>query len=290
MKRVFSVWMAFILWLWASFCFGLTLKDDRGESVTLSRPAQRIVSLSPHLTELVFNISAGDKLVGVVNYSDYPAQAKKIPIVGDVNRLNLEAILRLQPDLILGWKTGNAAGDLARLQQLGLNVFVTEIEKLDHIPKMFQRLGYLTGKNKEAKEQTNIFNIQLKAILAQRTKKLPRRVFFEVWHQPLITLSHQHIISQIISVCGGSNIFNGAPTIAPIVSLESVLKRNPEVIFLSGSLAQNKQVIQFWRKNKNTEAGRKNQIYSLNPDTIERPTMRILVGMQSICETLGQVQ
>lgn len=267
----------------------ITLEDDRGRVIQLKQPAQRVISLSPHLTELVYSAGAGSQLIGAVSYSDYPTQAKSLPLVGDVNRLNLEAILKLQPDLILGWKTGNSTQDIARLEQLGIPVFVTEIEKLEQIPEMIKRIGILTGRKQESTEQASLFQTQLKSILEKRSKKLPKRVFFEVWHQPLITLNQKHIISQIIQICGGTNIFANAAAIAPIVSLESVYKRNPEVIFLSGTLHQNQQIIKFWQKNKNIDAGLKNHIYSLHPDTIERPTVRILTGLQEMCSFLNQV-
>lgn len=283
---LFSFLFTLTVWNQAT---AITLEDDRGRIIQLKQPAQRVISLSPHLTELVYSAGAGSQLVGVVSYSDYPTQAKSLPLVGDVNRLNLEAILKLQPDLILGWKTGNSTQDIARLEQLGIPVFVTEIEKLEQIPEMIKRIGILTGRKQESTEQANLFQIQLKNILEKRPKKLPRRVFFEVWHQPLITLNQKHIISQIIQICGGINIFANATMIAPVVSLESVYKRNPEVIFLSGTLHQNQQITKFWQKNKNIDAGLKNRVYSLHPDTIERPTVRILTGLQEMCTFLNQV-
>lgn len=251
----------------------------------------RIITLSPHLTELVFSAGAGHKIVGAVSYSDFPKEAKSIPNIGDVNHLNFEKIIALKPTIAYAWQEGNKASDLENLKKLGIQVQTVSIKSLKDISDFILKVGSLTKTEHIARRQANLFNQKIAKLEfdynSKITKKSKKKVFFEIWHRPLMTLNKQHIITKIINRCGGNNIFANLNNIAPVVSLESIRLNKPDVIFLSGTLYQDKNVLNEWLKYTDIPAIKNKRIYFLNPDTIERPTVRLLEGYEDICTKLN---
>jgi len=177
--------------------------DDLGERVALPAPARRIVSLAPHVTELLFVAGAGGKVVGAVDYSDYPADAKAIRRVGGYSRLDFEAILALKPDLVVGWESGNGLDNLQRLKQLGLPVFVSQVGALPQLGTTIERLGALAGTPEVADPAAAEFRARLAALRARYAGRDEVSVFYAIWNRPPITVSDRHLISDVIRLCGG---------------------------------------------------------------------------------------
>lgn len=267
----------------------IELQDDRGAAVHLAAPAARIVSLAPHLTEIAFAAGAGDKLVGVVRFSDFPAAARRVPQVGDGARVDLERILTLKPDLVLAWKSGNQAGDVVRLEQLGFRVFVTEPQRLPDIPRLTRLVGALAGTLDAAERVAGAFERGIEALRAQYRVRPPVRVFYEIWHKPLLTVNRNHMISDVISLCGGVNVFADAPLLTPSVSLESVLAARPEVIVGGSSAATAEGLAAQWRGYV-VEGLRGLPVFYVAPDEIQRQTPRIAQGAKAICEALEKIR
>lgn len=268
---------------------GVALADDRGGTIALAAPAQRIVTLAPHLAEIVFAAGAGERLVGVARFSDYPQAAQRLPQVGDGSRVDLERIVTLKPDLILAWKSGNQAGDIARLEQLGFAVFVTEPDRLADIPRLLRAVGTLAGTVPAAAQAIDKFNNEINQLRNLYGRRSPLRVFYEIWHRPLLTVNGRHMISDVISLCGGRNVFANAPVQTPTVSVEAVLAARPEAILGGGSAAQEKEFAAQWRASP-VEALRRVPVFYVNPDTIQRQTPRIVEGARAICEHLEKVR
>jgi len=264
----------------------ITLSDDRGKAVSLVRPAQRIVTLAPHLTELVFAAGAGGKLVGVTAYSDFPAAATKLPLVGDSGKLDLERLIQLKPDLVLAWQTGNHPGDVAQMEKLGLSVFVTEPGKLPDIPRLLRTIGRLAGSESQAQAAAATFERALLELRTHYSTARPVSVFYEIWHEPLMTLNGRHMISDVIELCGGRNIFAALPTLTPTVSMENVLAADPEVIIASGSLYNDARLLEAWRKFPRLRAVREGQLYFIHPDLMQRQTPRLIEGARQLCAQL----
>lgn len=267
----------------------IDLQDDRGASVHLAAPAARIVSLAPHLTEIAFAAGAGDKLVGVARFSDFPAAARRVPQVGDGARVDLERILTLKPDLVLAWKSGNQAGDVVRLEQLGFRVFVTEPQRLPDIPRLTRLVGALAGTLDDAERVAGAFERGIETLRAQYRARPPVRVFYEIWHKPLLTVNRNHMISDVISLCGGVNVFADAPLLTPSVSLESVLAARPEVIVGGSSAATAEGLAAQWRGYV-VEGLKGLPVFYVAPDEIQRQTPRIAQGAKAICEALEKVR
>jgi iron complex transport system substrate-binding protein len=265
------------------------MADDRGISVQLAAPAARIVTLAPHLAEVVFAAGAGEKLVGVAQFSDFPAAAQRLPRVGDAARVDVERILQLKPDLVLAWKSGNQAGDIARLERLGLRVFVTEPLRLSDVARLIRSVGTLSGTESAAFEAAAAFGRQIASLRAQFGTRPRLRVFYEIWHRPLLTVNGEHMISDVIEACGGVNVFADAPLLTPSVSLEAVLAARPQAILGGGSAITAPDFAAQWRRYDLVGLKDVEMIY-VPPDEIQRATPRMAHGARAICDALEQVR
>lgn len=265
------------------------VEDDTGHTLRLDQSARRIVSLAPHLTELLFTLGAGDRIVGTVNYSDYPEQARTLPRVGGYNALDLERILALEPDLIVGWASGNNPADLEKLRRLGLPLFLSEPRRLSDIPQTLQRLAVLTDTVTRADRVIRDFEQKL-AGLRRFSDREPVSLFYQIWDRPLMTVNDQHIIGDVIRLCGGRNIFADAPALTPQVSEEAVLTRAPQAIVVGGLSPQHAQWLAHWRQWPQIPAVRNDHLFMINPDHLQRQSTRILQGAQTLCGMLEQVR
>jgi len=212
--------------------------DDRGTRVTLAAPAQRIVALSPHLAELAFAAGAGNRLVGAARHSDFPPAVRDLPQTGDAARVDFERVALLKPDLVLAWSSGNPAGDLARVEQLGFAVFVTEPARLADVPRLLRAIGELAGSRPAAEKAAAGFEREIATLRARNAHAARVRVFYQIWHKPLLTVNGAHVISDVIALCGGENVFADLSQLTPTISLESVLAARPEVILGGGSAGE----------------------------------------------------
>jgi len=267
----------------------ITLSDDRGIELSLATPAERIIALAPHLTEMAYAAGAGTKVVGVSRFSNFPDAARRLPQVGDAAYIDLERIVALRPDLILAWKSGNRARDVARLEQLGFRVFVTEPSRLEDIPRLLRAIGTLAGTGRAAEREADNFIIIIRELRGYYGWRRPVRVFYEIWNSPLLTVSGKHMISDVLAACGGRNVFADAPTLTPTVSVEGVLAAHPDVILGGGSAESEKKFIGLWRTSVVKEL-RDTPVFYIAPDTIQRPTPRILEGARKVCEDLQAVR
>lgn len=268
----------------------ISVKDGAGHTVTLSQPARRIVSLAPHTTENLFAAGAGAYVVGVVSYSDFPVTASKIRRVGDANSLDLEAIIALRPDLIVAWDSGNAKPQIEKLQQLGLVVYASEPRRLEDVPVDIEALGRLAGTEPVARQAAASFRAEYARLRNQYAERRPVSVFFQIWNRPLMTVSGAHLISKVINLCGGKNIFADVPALSPEVNTEAVMVADPQVIMVSSAGERRAPWLDEWRRLSQLQAVKKGRLFAVRPDLITRPTPRILEGARLICGQLDQVR
>lgn len=264
--------------------------DDTGARIAMAAPAQRIVSLAPHLTELVYAAGAGDRLVGVVEHSDFPPAARDRPRVGDYAQFDVETILRQKPDLVVAWQSGNPASAVEQLRHLGLVVFVSEPRRLVDIATTIERFGRLAGRDVQAGRAARHFRERLAALRAGYTGEPGVTVFFQFWHQPLMTINGQHLISDAIRLCGGRNIFADLKTLAPTVDEEAVLVADPEAIVVSGGDGRDVAHLAVWRRRGELTAVRRGNLFDLPPELILRHTPRILDGAERLCADLAEAR
>ncbi len=264
----------------------IVVTDDIGNTVQLDAPARRIISLAPHNTENLFFVGAGKWLVGAVSFSDYPSAAKKVPEVGRYDRVNIEAILALQPDLVVAWASGNPLKSTQRLIELGVPVFYSEPHNFADVLNNMRQFATLTGTEKQSAEPIKTLEQRYIALTEKYVDKPAVSVFYQVWNEPLITLNGKHTVSHAIHSCGGKNVFANLPIIAPTISTESVIAANPDVILISGPEKDHPHWKNEWQEWSNMNAVKNQQLVFVNPDWVTRPTARLVDGTRSICEIL----
>jgi len=270
--------------------FSIEVYDDEGSLVQLDGSAERIISLAPSLTELLYAAGAGDKIVGVVEYSDYPFAAQALPIIGRYDMLDMEKILQLQPDLVVAWQSGNPRASVNRLRELGLTVYIAEPKRLESIPSHIQRLATLAGTEKIAEEVIKDFQTKLATLSENYRTKTPIRTFYQVWDRPLISAGGNELINDIIELCGGVNIFADIELLAPKVSVESVLIRNPQAIVASGMDIERPEWLDEWLKWEQLSAVSTSSLFFVPPELLQRHTPRALVGAQRMCEQIDMTR
>jgi iron complex transport system substrate-binding protein len=282
-----------ILWgclISAQATAAISVQDDAGKTVTLAKPAQRVVSLAPHVTELLFAAGGGARIVGTVSYSDFPEAAKRIPLIGDNRQIDMERVMALKPDLLVVWQHGNSERQVEQLRQLGIPLFYSEPHKLDDIPDSVQRLGQLLGTEATAQAAAQELRQKLADLKQQYGNRSPVRLFYQVWDKPLYTLNGQHIVSDAIRLCGGENIFAKMKITAPNVGIEAVLQENPEAIINGEQRNQKGGGINIWQAYTTMTAVKRGNLFSLNGDLLSRSGPRMVAGTAALCEKLEQAR
>ena len=271
-------------------CAEIRLLDDNGDELVLAQPAQRIISLAPNITEVLFHIGAGAQIVGADEYSNYPEAAKQIQRVNNHAAANYELILSLKPDLVIAWQSGNGDKIIDPLRKLGFPVFVIETREIDQIPALFLRFGQLSGHEAIAQQRIDEFTQRLHGLRNAQTGKSVVRTFYQIWHEPLITLNGQHMVSDIIRLCGGVNVFADAIPLVPYINIESVVAADPEVIITGGSEQDQPDWLDRWQQWAGISAVQHQHIYAIPSDLMQRHSDRILEGAEMMCNYFDQVR
>jgi len=264
--------------------------DDSGQEVVLKSPARRIVSLAPHTTETLFEAGAGHLIVGTVKYADYPEAAKKIPRVGDSALLDMERIVSLRPDLIVVWLHGNSEKHLEKVRKLGIPMFYNRPNKLSEIPSSLTRLGQLAGTEPQARKSAEAFAARLAGLERRYAHRSPVSLFFQVWQKPLLTINGTQIISDVIRLCGGRNIFAEEKLLVPTVDVEAVVSADPEAVVRTGKASDVESAFDLWRKLPDFRPTATRNLVLLKTDALGRHSPRILDGAALLCEELERVR
>ncbi|WP_374325854.1 cobalamin-binding protein [Azonexus sp.] len=264
----------------------VAVRDDSGRDVRLREPARRIVALAPHIAETLFAAGAGDKLVGTVDYSDYPPAAKQVPRIGGYSRVDLEAVVALKPDLVLAWESGNNMAQADKLRALGLTVFIVQPNRIADVAGQLERFGRLAGTSTVADTAARHFRERLAALQAGNAGKPKVRTFYQIWKAPLMTVGGPQIISDAMRICGGENVFGQLDQMAPRVSLEAVIEADPEAIVATGMGDAKPEWLDDWQQWKQMTAVRRGNLFHINPDIMQRHTPRILDGTEQLCRHL----
>ena len=248
----------------------------------------RLVVLAPHLVEQLYNIDAGELIVGTVEHADYPAVAQQIPRVGNYAGLQLETILALKPDLVLYWQSGSPAADISRLQSLGIRTEAFEAKTLDDIASDLLRLGELTGQQQQATQRAAEFRLRLAKLRQQYQQQTAVTVFYELWDEPLSTIGPDAWPMQALSLCGATNIFADARSAYPQVSAEALLQRQPQLILQPTSATEARRLTDFQRRFASLQAVQLKQLAKPNADLLHRATLRTLDGVAELCQMVAR--
>lgn len=262
------------------------LKGTDGVEVVLPKPAERVVSLAPDLAELLADAGAAATLKGTVEYSDYPAEVKKVPRLGDAFHVDTERVVALKPDLVLAWEGGTPKALIDRLRALKLPVLAIGTHELLDIAANLETLGVATGHGDAGQLAAEDFRTRLGALRSRYATEPSIRVFYEISAQPLFTVGGDQGISRLIQVCGGTNIFADLAELAPAVSLETVLARDPEVIVSGDGEGDTAQRFKYWQRWPKLAAVREDNFIAVNDDWVSRSTPRLLDAGKQLCEAL----
>ncbi|MEC5384534.1 cobalamin-binding protein [Uliginosibacterium sp. H3] len=297
-QKAFHVFLTVVCVFFTSAAYAAPVKDDAGRTLDLPRPAMRVMTLAPSLTEMLYEAGGGDKLIGTVEYSNYPPAAQKVERVGSNQKLDLERIAALKPDVVLVWYHGNALREIERVGALGIPLFYVEPHTIADIPGVLERLGQLVGTDKVAQEAAQRFRNRHAALRTQYSNRGPINVFYQISGKPLMTMNDEQIISDVIRLCGGRNVFGKEPMLVPRLSTESVVAIDPDVIMASrlgygdgGAVRDPDAVnVKSWNEFTGMKAVRNKQIWLIPGDQISRHGPRILDAAQAVCTALDEAR
>ena len=257
--------------------------------------AKRVITLSPHLTEIVDAAGGTSQLVSVSAFSNYPESVKKLPITSDARSIDLEKMKQLKPDLIIYWRGGTPETQIESIQKIfahSAQIIFVEPKKLNDIATDIEKLGQLLGTSALAQKNAASFRSEVAQLKKKyhNAQKRKVRVFYQVWAQPLMTLNHDHLISDIIELCGGEQLFAKEKLLVPTVSKEAVVKANPEIIFTAVDAKQMKTDWTMWQSIPQLAATQKKAFIEIDADTISRPSQRVLSGALKICSEINKIR
>ena len=268
----------------------VSVTDDSGKQVVLARPAQRVISMAPHVTELLFAAGGGSRIIGAMNYSDYPEAARRIPLIGSNSQIDLERVIALKPDLLIVWQSGNTARQIEQLRSLGIPVFHSEPHSFAQVESSLLRFGRLLGTEKTADAAAAQFRARVEGLRTRYASRSPVSVFYQAWDNPLFTLNGEQIASDAIRLCGGRNIFADLKTIAPQVSVEAVVQADPDAIVGGKLYTPQDRGLSIWQPYRGMKAVRRNNLFTLDEELLTRPGPRIVDGAAALCLRLEEAR
>jgi len=284
-----KVLLFILLIVTCSATYGFEIIDDESNIVKFDTTVKRIISLSPHATELLFAAGATNQIIATVSFSDYPEAAKAIPRIGSYKKVDLESVIKLKPDLIVAWKSGGSLEQVHELQRLGYKIYFSEPRGFKGVAENISKFGRMLGTENVSTKNADKFINELQS-LKQKYKALKSvSVFYQVWNMPLMTINNGHLITNVIEFCGGRNVFGELSARAPRVSIESVISRNPQTIII-GMSENRKGWEKEWYKWNALQAVERKHVYTVNADYIVRQGPRILKGTKQVCEILENVR
>ncbi len=266
------------------------VKDYLGRTVTFSQPVQRVVALAPHIVENFYSAGAGHTLVAAVEYSDFPPPAKQLPSVGAVSSFSLETIASLKPDLVVVWMSTRGGEILHQLEAIGIQTYASDPHSLEDVARSILDYGVLAGTQSVAQHTVDEYRAQLHDLRHRYQHKAPISAFYEVWFEPLQTLNGEHIVSDVMRLCGVRNVFAGERLLAPKVSMEALLARRPQLILSGSANANPEQWRQRWQQWPTIPAVAQSHLVAIPGDWIHRHSVRILKGARIICESAEQTR
>ncbi|MDN3406190.1 MULTISPECIES: cobalamin-binding protein [unclassified Pseudoalteromonas] len=263
--------------------FGLLLFAVNVPQALADKPL-RIVALAPHIVENLYAIGAGDLIVGTLDYADYPKEATKIERIGGYNGISIEKLLMLKPDMVIAWKSGNQAEDLAQIKRLGIELYLSDPSSIEGVASEILKLGQITGHIEQSKQVAETFTAKLNAIKVTQKDKTTLTGFYQLWPEPMMTVSKNTWINQLIETCQVTNVFANSDTDYPQISIENVIVTKPQVIIIPDEKSKRVMPTVNWQQWPEIPAVKYEQFISVNADLLHRFTPRMLDGLAQMCD------
>ncbi|HWJ94461.1 MAG TPA: cobalamin-binding protein [Telluria sp.] len=290
MRQTMKKFMLALLCATGSVHAAITVTDDAGNRITLAQPAQRVISMAPHVTELLFAAGGGKRIVGAINYSDFPAEAKSIPTIGSNSQIDMERVIALKPDLVIVWDSGTTARQVQQLASLGVPIYRSEPRRFEQVATSMVRFGQLLGTDAVAERAAANYRDEVARLKKRYGSQPVVPTFYQVWDRPIYTLNGNQIVSDAIGICGGRNVFAALPAVAPEVSVEAVLAQDPEAIVGDEPHGQQDPGIAIWKTYRAMTAVKRGNLFTVHGELLTRPGPRTVLGAAELCEKLEQAR
>jgi iron complex transport system substrate-binding protein len=270
-----------------------TVTDDSGRSVTVRAPPLRIVSLSPGGTEMLFAAGAGTQVVATVEYSDVPPEAKRVARIGDAVAIDLERLVRIHPDVVVAWPSGGNPAQRAKIARLAIPVYEQQAQRLKDLAPSIRRLGALTGTGLEAEAAARGIEARLASL--ERTYAgagggAPHpSVLLQVWNRPIYTVGGQHLMTDALELCGARNVFADLPEAGPVVDIEAVIARDPDIIIAAGPPGESAGWLADWRRLGTLKAVRGGRLIAFEDQALSRLGPSVLDATEELCRAIARV-
>ena len=286
--RIAWAFMVILMCVWGIPAHCATFKDALGREISVPAPPRRLIALAPNLTEILYALGLGDRVVGVTNHCNYPPEASLKPKVGSYIHLNVEQIISLSPDLVLGTMDGNERYVLDLLEQANIKVFFVNPRDVRQAIETISTVGVVCGLPEKARQISGQLTLRLNRVLeTTRTVKRPL-VFLQINIQPIMTVNRNSVHHDIIHLAGGDNMTADEPVTYPRISLEEVIRRKPEVILISSMERKGKfeKARQDWLQWNFIPAVQEGRVHLIDSDLIDRPSPRVVEGLEIMAKLL----
>jgi iron complex transport system substrate-binding protein len=281
-------WVFACQFVFATALAATTVIDDTGQRVTLPNLPQRIISLAPGATEMLFAAGAGNRLIATVEFSDQPAAAKRVPRIGDVTAIDMERLVALHPDLVVAWPGGGNPAQIEKITQLGIPIYRQQVNRLADLPGSLRRLGALTSDESTAEQAARA----LSAELARITREYggsghSATVLLEVWNRPIYTVGGGHLMSDALTSCGVRNVFEDLKELGPVISTEAVIARNPDIIVASAPPGEGASWLAEWKRFGSLNAVRTGRLVAFEDQGLNRLGPSVVQATEALCKALA---
>jgi iron complex transport system substrate-binding protein len=269
-----------------------SVTDDLGRSVAVARAPLRMVSLSPGATEMLFAAGAGAQVIATVEYSDEPPAARAVPRIGDAAAIDMERLVALRPDVVVAWPAGGNPAQRAKLGVLGLAIYDQQVERLSDVPGSLRRLGVLAGTQATAERAAASLEARLAALARTYSAGGDRRrptVLLQVWNRPIYTVGGKHLMSDALALCGARNVFADLPEPGPLVDIEAVIARNPDIIIAAAPPGEGSAWVADWQHFPALAAVRAHRVVAFEDQALSRLGPSVVDATEELCRTIARV-
>jgi iron complex transport system substrate-binding protein len=300
-------WAAASQLVFATALAATTVTDDTGQRVALPNPPQRIISLAPGATEMLFAAGVGNRLIATVDFSDAPAAAKQVPRIGDVTAIDMERLVALHPDLVVAWPGGGNPAQIEKIARLGIPIYRWQVNRLAALPDSLRRLGALTSDESTAEQAARALSTELARITREYgggrraagvpeagarvagapTTGAPLTVLLEVWNRPIYTVGGGHLMSDALTACGVRNVFGDLKELGPVISTEAVIARNPDIIVAAAPPGEGASWLAEWKPFGSLNAVRTGRLVAFEDQRLSRLGPSVVLATEALCKALA---
>ncbi|MDB6091468.1 MAG: transporter substrate-binding protein [Gammaproteobacteria bacterium] len=283
-----ALWIALGAWTVAQAA-PLIVHDDTGQRVTIPKPPQRIVSLAPSATEMLFAAGAGAHVIATVEFADEPAAAKDVPRIGDVTSVDMERLVALHPDVVVVWPGGGNPAQIEKIALLGIPIYRQQVNRLTDLPASLRRLGELTGENVVAERAARDVESHLARLTREYGRNKHPTVLLEVWNRPIYTVGGTHLMSDALTLCGARNVFGDLKDLGPVIDTEAAIARNPDIIVAAAPPGEGASWLADWRRLGSLKAVRTGRLIAFEDQRLSRLGPSVIDATEGLCRDLARV-